>query len=147
MTLPQPNNRPISDDEYELVEDYEYHYSTHGGSYFYKFIVPAGFVYDGASSPRSLWSLSGVRPDGLIRAPALVHDYLYEYRGKPPVGKWLYYNDNSGQWRPMAPQAELSRKDVDKIFGRMMSEVGMPNRQIKLAYWAVRKFGQSYWDN
>ena len=44
-------------------------FDLHGGVR-RRILIPKGFVYDGASVPRLVWTLSGILPDGLIRAAA-----------------------------------------------------------------------------
>ena len=48
----------------------------------YRISIKKGFTHDGASVPRLLWSITGIRPDGPIRAGALVHDWIYIHAGR-----------------------------------------------------------------
>jgi hypothetical protein len=114
----QPLNVPIDDKRYKLVREYNY----------LGISVPKGFVYDGASVPRWLWSITDIRPDGLIRAPALIHDWLYR-RGGNVNGR------------------RFSRKEADLLFCRMMKESGIGIMKCKMVYWAVRVFAGSYWQS
>ncbi|WP_345778878.1 DUF1353 domain-containing protein [Vibrio tubiashii] len=41
------------------------------------FVIPSGFVFDGASFPRGLWG--GLSPTGLLLVPGIVHDFAYRY--------------------------------------------------------------------
>ena len=43
--------------------------------------VPVGFQTDLASIPRPLRNLPSLDPNGLSRRPAVVHDWLYAWRG------------------------------------------------------------------
>ena len=43
------------------------------------FQVPAGFIFDGASIPRPLWSTLGILPIGYHMPASVVHDYLYRH--------------------------------------------------------------------
>ena len=45
----------------------------------YKFSVPKGYCYDGASIPRVFWRLIGSNTDNKFLIPALVHDVLCEH--------------------------------------------------------------------
>lgn len=45
--------------------------------------VPIGFVTDGASIPRELWSTVGSPFTGKYRRAAVVHDYLYKLQPLP----------------------------------------------------------------
>jgi len=115
--LEQPLNLPISKNKYKLVEDYEYS----------GIVVPKGFIYDGASIPRWLWSLVGLRPDGLIRAAATVHDWIYEKGGDIGAHK------------------AFTRAESDAIFRDLMEKAGISKIRCDLAHWAVRNFGGSHW--
>ena len=50
-------------------------------------ILPKGFVFDGASIPRPLWSI--LSPVGLMLVPGLIHDYGYRH-------EQLWKIDNEG---------------------------------------------------
>ena len=40
-------------------------------------LIPAGFIFDGASIPRMFWPL--LSPTGILFIPGLLHDYGYKY--------------------------------------------------------------------
>lgn len=92
-------------------------------------VVPADFACDGASIPRWLWSIVGVRLGGRIRAAALVHDYAYYWNGD-------YEKCTCGV---------NTRGAVDKLFRRIMRQAGMERRRVFMCYWAVRLFGWRAW--
>ena len=75
----QPVNIPVllgsGEEGYKLVETYSYSW-TMPDRLRRAITIPKGFTYDGASVPRLVWTLSGITPDGLIRAAALVHDFI-----------------------------------------------------------------------
>ena len=123
--MKQPINIPISKRGYELVEPYGFVAKGH------YFIIAKGFKYDGASVPQWAWSISGLRPDGLIRAAATVHDYLYENNG--------YIKVESGE------EIYFTRKEADQIFLNLMIEAGMKPWRAKLAYKAVRIGAKRRW--
>lgn len=83
--------------------------------------VPAGFITDLASVPRLLWWL--IAPFCLGPA-AVLHDFLYRRGG--------FYGGRT--W---------TRRDVDRLFGRVMRESGVPRWKRRLAFRAVRLFGRS----
>ena len=92
-----------------------------------EFIVPAGFLTDGASVPRALWAmLASSDPD--ILYPAFAHDYLYAVRGKIPNG------------------LTLTRQQCDETLRELMLAIGAPAWKAALVYAAVRAGGQSAWD-
>ena len=75
LLIPQPNIRPIPGERrlYVLVEDYWVllPYTKRW------LLIKAGFVFDGASIPRWLWSVIGSPFDPNWIAAALIHDALY----------------------------------------------------------------------
>lgn len=131
----QPNIIPVkeSGEVYELAEDYEITVTRFIGKDI-DILIQAGFRYDGASVPRWLQSIVGMGIDGLHRAAALVHDFIYEHKGE-------FEDDVTG-----AP-IHISRKDADKIFKNMLKEVGIASHRVFLVYWGVRLFGGSVWEN
>ena len=44
----------------------------------YKFTIPKGYCYDGASIPKIFWRIIGSNTDNKFLVPALVHDVLCE---------------------------------------------------------------------
>lgn len=116
------NDRGWFGDEwlYELVHDYLYE-DADGVS----IRVPAGFRHDGASVPRLAFTISGLTPDGLIRAAALVHD-------------WLYRNDGGINERA------YTRKQADELFAKIMRASGIRPTQVWIAYLAVRIGGRRW---
>lgn len=117
----QPDIRPISNGVYRLKVPYLYETPEH------YIIVPEGFLHDGASVPRLFWTISGLTPDGLHRAASLIHDYLYENFGKT---KHRLY----------------SRKECDQIFKDIMKKSGVNSYRVKIAYFAVRIGGWTFWN-
>ena len=45
----------------------------------YKFHIPKGYCYDGASVPRLFWRIIGPNTDNSFLIPALIHDILCEH--------------------------------------------------------------------
>ena len=82
-------------------------------------VIPAGFVYDGASVPRVLSSIVPRFGGRYDRATAL-HDYLYT-------------------------AGILSRKDSDKIFYKALRSDKVRWVQAKIMYFAVRIFGKKHY--
>jgi len=145
--LKQPLNIPIhgkpvglkDDRAYALVQNYTYRWRKHDT--YYRLTIPRGYKYDGASVPRPVWTISGIRPDGLLRAAATVHDWLYIHRGEMPRGCYQRYID--GEWVDV--NQIWSRESADRMFGRLMREAGMKRWRRRAAYRAVRTFGGLYW--
>ena len=135
-----PINVPVADRLYRLEEDYIYCWKIDSTKY--RITIPAGFTYDGASVPRPVWTISGLTPDGLIRAAALVHDWLYQFKGDLPKGSHQFFHKNS-EWRNVI--GKWNRKDADRLFSRIMREAGVARTKRRRAYRAVRLFGWIAW--
>lgn len=86
-------------------------------------IVPAGFVSDGCSIPRALWTALGHPFSYKYLREAILHDYLYLYQ-------------------------PFSRRTADKIFRDELKKggnVGLIRRNC--IYRALRLFGGIAWKN
>lgn len=126
MSIPQPDIRPIAGGKYRLKAAYSYQY----GETLFK--VRAGFVHDGASVPRLTWTISGLRPDGLLRAAALLHDALYQNCGNLPRN-WVF------------PKQKFTRGECDRVFLDVMKAAGVGWWKRKIAYAGVRAGGWASW--
>lgn len=144
----QPDITPIAETRYKLREDYTYEYK-HDGT-LYRLTVPKGFKYDGSSVPWFLW-WTGLRPDGLVRAAACLHDWLYSMSNDYPTpgnrDSHYYYirYHKGGEWIPQSKP--WTRKQADKLFARAMREAGYAKWKRRAAYIAVRLFGWVPWGN
>ena len=132
---PQPITVPISDEFYQLTEDFEYVWKKE--EVFYRIVIRKGYKFDGASVPRWLWSISGLHPSGLILAPAVIHDRLLEKAGD--LGE-DYQKKVDGKWQTV--KAVWTKEQADKLFCRMLREAGVPKFRRRMAYYAVRLFGK-----
>jgi hypothetical protein len=120
--IKQPSILPIFDDgrhAYQVAATWEVRVDEDA------FRVPTGFVCDGASVPRLLWWL--YPPDGLWRAAALVHDWLYATKGKRPF------------------TFALSRAECDGIFREVMLRCQVRARQAQVMWMGVRLGGWVPW--
>lgn len=84
--------------------------------------IPKGFLTDGASVPRPLWSI--IPPWGPWGQAAIVHDYLVEYMSISVNGL------------PMAIQREYA----DILFLEMLIALGVPELKRKMMYAAVAAY-------
>ena len=105
--------------------------------------IEKGFRWDGASVPKAFWWL-GFKPDGPHRAAALVHDFIYIHKGKLPE-KSFQADYNGVGWHRQS--GSFSRKDSDRLFGRMMRESGVKKTRRRLMKFAVSWFGWIYWQD
>ena len=131
----QPHIVPMEKDRYGNIyyTAHEYRVDTDD----INLLVFEHFRYDGASVPRWAWSISGLRPDGLLRAAALIHDIIYLNNGSPTkIIKSSYYQMN------FKKKLSYTRKDADKLFLKIMLESGVKKWRAKIAYRAVRIGGR-----
>lgn len=140
LTPEERQKHGVGEIAYMLSDPWFYSWRGRDGVY-RRFNVPVGFIYDGASVPQIVWTVSGIIPDGLIRAAALVHDYLYVYRGAVPRGTYQKLID--GNWVDL--EWVWTRREADKMFCRIMRESGVPRSKRRMAYRAVRLFGGGFW--
>jgi len=82
-------------------------------------IAPAGSQVDGASIPRSLWSIMGGPFEGKYRNASVLHDVAYEQHKRP--------------WQ-----------DCDRMFYDAMRCSGVSAVEAKTMYYALYKFGRHW---
>lgn len=119
---------PINEHQYILKDFCVYESELFGVS----IVVPTGFVTDLASIPRVVWTLIGWTPDGLHRNAAIVHDFIYQRRGRVPA---IY----------ISPARFFSRKECDQVFKEAMLSLGVSKIKANIMYGAVRTFGWLAW--
>ena len=118
MSLRQPLLIPIlfeGREVYQLVEEWSFVSMSE------RIAVPKGFICDGASIPRLLWMIRP--PDGIHRAAAVAHD-------------WLYANKGFGVF---------TRKKCDLVFLDLLKAAGVSWLSRKLMYRGVRLGGWVAW--
>jgi hypothetical protein len=119
---------------WRLTEDYVFEWGDPG---FRKMLIcPAGFEYDKASVPRTLWGIA--RPDGPWEAAALFHDRLYMFNFKLPSGEFQTFVENEG-WCPDA--SPWNRKQADELLA-YMGYLGL--RAEGYSDWAAKTESQRY---
>jgi hypothetical protein len=82
-------------------------------------IAPAGSTVDGASIPRSLWSIMGGPFEGKYRNASVLHDVAYEQHNRP--------------W-----------EDCDRMFYNAMRCSGVGAVEAKTMYYSLYKFGRHW---
>lgn len=90
------------------------------GDDFYEIHIPKGYLTDGASVPRILWSICP-KWDKSHKA-VILHDYLCEYRIATINGI----------------PTQISREEADKIFLLALKYEGLSKLKYSLMYCAVR---------
>lgn len=110
---------------WEICEDWKF--SMHGENY----IIPKGFIFDGASVPKFL--ASWLSPVGVLLIGGLVHDYVYKYT-------MLQYQNKIQLSDPM------TQKQADQLFRDIGIEQNGFHLLNYLAYWALRIGGFMAWN-
>jgi len=94
--------------------------------------APFDMETDGASIPRFFWRLIGPPLTGKYRQAAVIHDAGY-------IGELEWKQIPGGRIR------KYTRKEIDKLFLRLMKALKVPLWRRQLMYRAVRWFGGSHW--
>ena len=105
----------------------DFHYKLKGVEY----VIPKGFVFDGASVPKFLASF--LSPVGVLLIGGLIHDYAYKYASLKPK------NDKDAL-------LIVNQKEADIIFRDINIEVNGFHFLNYLAYWALRIGGFVAWN-
>lgn len=103
----------------------DFHYSIDGINY----VIPKGFVFDGASVPK--FFRSWLSPMGVLLIAGLIHDYGYKYGELRTKGK--------SQNRP------VTRAKMDKIFREINIEDNGFKTLNYIAWYGVRLGGWIPW--
>ena len=133
-----PRQLDLGHRQFRLTRPYRYQWTHEEEAR--RLTVPRGFVHDGASVPRIVWSF--VPPQPKDRA-AVFHDLLYQHGGELPEGCHERYVDR--RWIPV--EGAWSRRDADRLFCRMLREdpAGPGRIRRRLAFRAVQLFGRGSW--
>jgi hypothetical protein len=96
-----------------------------------EYVIPEGFVFDGASIPKFLHTW--LSPTGVLLMGGLVHDYAYKYERLLKADK----NEVTNQ---------MTQKAADIIFRDINIEQNGFHFLNYLAYWALRVGGFMAWN-
>ena len=110
---------------WEIAKDFEYEINKQ------KFVIPAGFKFDGASIPKFLHMF--LSPVGVLLIGGLVHDYAYKYETLLCKNK----KDTIGV---------ITQKKADQIFRDINIEINGFYLMNYLAYWSLRLGGFMAWN-
>ena len=114
----------LSTRNWEITKDWRYR--INGNEY----IIPKGFVFDGASIPKFLRTFFS--PVGVLLMGGLVHDYAYKYACLKRTGKGALLI--------------VDQKRADEIFRDICIEVNGFYTMNYLAYWSLRIGGFVAWN-
>ena len=110
---------------WEIVEDFNYEIND------VKYVIPAGFKFDGASIPKFLHPF--LSPVGVLLIGGLIHDYAYKFETLLRQNK----KDTLGV---------ISQKRADEIFRDINIGVNGFYLMNYLAYWSLRLGGFLAWN-
>ena len=110
---------------WEVINDFTYVLNGN------KYVIPAGFKFDGASIPKFLRTFFS--PVGVLLLGGLVHDYAYKYETLLRENK----RDTLGK---------ISQKRADEIFRDININVNGFYLMNYLAYWSLRLGGFVAWN-
>ena len=110
---------------WEIANDFDYEVNGE------KFIIPAGFKFDGASIPKFLHPF--LSPVGVLLIGGLIHDYAYKYETLLKSNK----KDTMGV---------ITQKKADEIFRDINIEINGFYLMNYLAYWSLRLGGFMAWN-
>ena len=110
--------------QWEIADDFSYELNGK------KFVIPAGFKFDGASIPKFLHTF--LSPVGVLLMGGLIHDYAYKYETLLRENK----RDTMGI---------ISQKRADEIFRDINIEVNGFYLMNYLAYYSLRLGGFMAW--
>ena len=108
-----------------IVKDF---YFTINGT---KYVIPAGFTFDGASVPKFLASF--LSPVGVLLIGGLIHDYGYKYETLLQADKKTTIGKKDQRW-------------MDRTFRDINIQVNGFHFLNYLAYWALRLGGFVAWN-
>ena len=117
---------------WEIMEDWRYDLSGEYEIY----IIPRGFIFDGASIPRLFWNI--LSPTGYLFIAGLIHDYAYKY-----AGVWTIPTSD----RKVPYFMSLSKSEADNIFRDVSDAVSMGESKMTwIAKKALDAFGFMAWN-
>lgn len=123
----------IDGDKWETNRDLEYHVGAKNSEE--RIFVPARYKTDLASVP---WPATLFIPkSGAYNPAAVVHDFLYQRKGK------ILVKDSQGNTYPKF----YTRKECDEIFLEAMIALGVNSFKARIMFSAVRTFGWKGWND
>ena len=153
----QPITRTIGRRKWELMQDYTCYFHLRGQQY--KLVIHKGFIYDGASIPRWLWSVLGKTPKGQHDSGTIFHDLVYMLYKARINGKLYAIIGHSadrcshelrafvdGKW--VAASDIINRNEADDIMFEIIEStenVDIKNWRLVSMRMGIRVGGNKYW--
>lgn len=130
-SLPKKIKAWLSRRKWEVVEDW--YFKTHVNGTMVTVFIGKGFVFDGASIPRSLhWLLN---PMGVLMAPGLVHDFAYR-------NEYITILNS----RKKLTDISTNQLQADNLFKDISLQVNGCSVISNSAYYMLRIFGKRSWN-
>jgi len=122
---------------YELMRDWKCELLGRG----FTFIIPKGFIFDGASIPRLFWNM--LSPSGYLFLAGLLHDFIYKYRF---AYVYSVIESLDGGERTLI-KVWFNQKQADQKFEAVADKICMGAHFFtKSAYLSLRGFGFIAWN-
>lgn len=135
--IPLPVKKRWERRRWLLIEDWEC--TLLGKDYTY--IIPAGFVFDGASIPRLFWNI--LSPTGYLFMAGLVHDFVYKHGFL-----FTYSTLELDGVRGRIYREQCTQKEADYKFESLAHKICLDARySTKAALISLRAFGWLTWNN
>lgn len=115
----RPHLEPLPHREFRLIEDFSFGIVYSDDDVTVWFVIPQGFIWNGASIPRIAWSIVGAAPGYFLRA-SCIHDFAYG-------------------------TGEVAREIADDIFHQVILLDGARRTQARAMWRAVRMFGGGHY--
>ncbi len=135
----QPAVKAVDTKNSVTLKEWRMMFSIDGVMYW--LIIPAGFVFNGASIPRLLWTLLGLAPHGVMDGPALPHDFIYQFQGKLPAGSLKTLKDNV----PVDSNRIITRSEADTLLGQLCEYFNINGYRSWMVWAGVRIGGWLPW--
>lgn len=137
LQLEHPDNEPVNEKIMRLRKDYEFKFVIN--EHLFHGMIKAGFLHDGSSIPRLVWTCLGLTPAGISETAALPHDVFYITKGfrKPFKVKEL----------ELYAYTRISRKVQDELYRRFLIYSGVKKLRANIAYPFLRAGGYFKYDH
>ena len=117
---------------WEITKDWKYSIVHEGNTHPTTYVIPRGFIFDGASVPKPL--RSWLSPMGVLLQGGLVHDWCYKYESLKHSGETKGRTEKKTQ------------KGADQLFRDICIDVNGFKIINYLAYFALRIGGFMAWN-
>ena len=114
-----------------ITEDWKFSLQMGGQKTVTSYLIPKGFIFDGASVPK--FARSWLSPMGVLLSGGLVHDYVYKFETLRLTGK-----------KPKA-MPKKDQKWADQLFRDICCDVNGFKVLNHIAYYALRLGGFMAW--